>query len=192
MSRKPDGTRRSSEEERRILRTARLEFVELRRIAGMDPVAAEFMRDIDFAHDRLLNVVEWTEPAIDILALTMPSIVVGNVDGHAALAWLANPHLLLAMQAQWPGDRLIPVIVLAHQISDRTKRLVTGTSLMGTTALIQSQPIRPDRLHDVWQALCLQGSNPLTAAGKMAFVHAMRCDPRKLPAARAAKTGTQP
>ena len=184
MSRNKDGSRRSSEEERRILRTARLEYVELSRIAGVDPVAAEFMGSIDFAMDRLVNLADWQESAIDVLALTMPPIVVGNVDGHARLAWLANPHLLLALQARRPGDTRIPMIVLAHQISARTKCLIAGTSLLGATAMVQSQPVRPDRLYDVCQALCRLGINPLTSTRKMTFVHAMRCDSRKVPAGR--------
>jgi hypothetical protein len=92
------------------------------------------MGSIDFAQDRLVNLAHWQESAIDVLALTIPPILVGNVDGHAPQAWLANPHLLLPLLARRPGDTRIPMIVLAHKISARTKCLIAGTSLLGATA----------------------------------------------------------
>jgi hypothetical protein len=64
-----------------------LEYIELSWIAGIDPIAAALMGSIDSAPDRLMNLALWQEPAIDVLSLTMPTIVVGNVDGHAPSAW---------------------------------------------------------------------------------------------------------
>ena len=119
MSRNDESERRGSVEERRIFRTARLEFVPIGRVAGMEPEAAKLMQDWDLVPNGLLRLEDWTEAGLHALMLVRPLIVVGCADGAGPLHWLANSEILLAVQGQWPKDTRIPALVLAHQISER-------------------------------------------------------------------------
>jgi len=114
MTRKDNSFRRSSQEERRVYRTARLEYVELGRIKGADPAAEEFFQASDLASARLLRFHDWSEVGLETLLMCRPPVLVGNADGKATLGWLANAEVLLAAQQQWPTSKRIPAIVLAH------------------------------------------------------------------------------
>jgi len=187
MSKTPDGKRRSSTEERRVFRSARLEFVELDRFSGMDPVVAELMREVDIASPRLLSFPDWSEQGLEALMLARLPVAVGNEAGHADLNWLANPQVLVTAQRQWPGHKSIPTLVLAHQTSERTRRLVAGGGLFAECAPPLYRSLGPAALYRLWQALIEHDLNPLASRLKMNLVRATCCDPHKLPAVRAVK-----
>lgn len=177
--------RRDSVEERRIFRTARLEFVPIGRIAGMEPVAAELLREWDLAPSGLLRSEDWTEAGLHALMLVRPVIVVGCADGAGALHWLANGEVLLAIQGRWPRDTRIPAVVLAHQITPQTRLQAVGAGIIATCAPSLGRHLLPETLYRLWLRLVEAKLNPLASTSKMGFARVMGCDSRRLPAARA-------
>lgn len=188
MSRNADGERRVSVEQRRIFRTARLEFVPIGRIAGMEPAAAELLREWDLAPTGLLQCQDWTESGLHALMLIRPVVVVGSADGAGALHWLANGEVLLAIQGRWPRDTRIPAVVLAHQITPQTRLQAVGAGILATCAPSLGRHLPPQALYRLWLRLVEAKLNPLATTSKMAFARVMGCDSRRLPAARAGHT----
>jgi hypothetical protein len=184
MSEDKKTERRGSVEERRIFRTARLEFVPIGRIAGMDPAAAELLRDWDLAPTGLLRFQDWTEAGLHALMLVRPLIVVGCADGAGALHWLANGEVLLAVQGRWPRDTRIPALVLAQQITRQTRIQAAGAGILAVCAPSLGRHLPPETLHKLWLHLVEAKLNPLTATCKMGFARSLGCDSRRLPAAR--------
>jgi hypothetical protein len=182
--------RRGSVEERRIFRTARLEFVPIGRIAGMDPAAAELLRDWDLAPTGLLRFQDWTEAGLHALMLVRPLIVVGCANGAGALHWLANGEVLLAVQGRWPRDTRIPALVLAHQITPQTRLQAVGAGILAVCAPSLGRHLGPETLYRIWLRLLSAKLNPLAAINKMSFARVMGCDSRRLPAARAGHTAS--
>lgn len=188
MSRNAEGERRVSIEQRRIFRTARLEFVPIGRIGGMDPAAAELLKGWDLAPTGLLRFQDWTEAGLHALMLVRPLIVVGCADGAGALHWLANGEVLLAVQGRWPKDTRIPALVLAHQITPQTRLQAVVAGILAVCAPALGRHLGPETLYRIWLRLLDAKLNPLTATNKMAFARVMGCDSRRLPAARAGQT----
>lgn len=188
MTRKDNSFRRSSQEERRVFRTARLEYVELGRITGADPAAEEFFQASDLASARLLRFDDWSEVGIETLLLCRPPVLVGNADGKADLGWLANAEVLLAAQQQWPASKRIPAVVLAHQVSQRTRRQAAAGGLFACCTPSLSESMAAIALFRAWQTAIELDLNPLATALKMNLVRACNCDPRKLPPARLRQT----
>ena len=189
MARDKEGNRRSSQEERRVYRTAESQYVELGRIVGIDPDAASFLRGIDVAPARQLRFGDWSEQGLEVLLLTQPPILVGYAPGHADLTCVANWSVLAAAQQHWPPDRLIHAIVLAHQVSPRTRRSIAGGSLVAAGALAHIQALSDPAFHRVWTQLIDEKLNPLATDKKMNLVRVLGCDSRKLPAVRTAAAG---
>ncbi len=81
MSRNAAGERRVSIEQQRIFRTAQLAYVEVGRIAGMDPGAGRLMREWDIAMPGLLQFEDWTMEGLSALMLVRLPVVVGCVEG---------------------------------------------------------------------------------------------------------------
>ncbi len=181
-------SRRSSAEERRIFRTARLDFVEIGRIAGMDPAAAALLREWDLAPNGLLQYGDWEEAGLEAVMLARPLIVVGCADGKGTLHWLANGEVLLAVQGRWPKDKQIPALVLAHQITSKTRLQAVGAGIFAASAPSLGGHLPPEALYRLWSHLRAANLNPLTCTNKMGFARAMGCDSRRLPAARAGHT----
>lgn len=184
MSRNADGERRVSAEQRRIFRSARLEFVPIGRVAGMEPAAAEVLREWDLAPTGLIQCQDWTEAGLHALMLVRPLVVVGSTDGAGALHWLANGEVLLAMQGRWPNDTKIPALVLAHQITHQTRLQAVGAGILAACAPSLGRHLAPETLYRIWLRLLGAKLNPLTASGKMGFARTMGCDSRRLPAGR--------
>ena len=187
MTRKDESTRRSSVEERRVFRTAHIEYVQIGRVTRMDAAAADLLHRVDLAPPRILNVHDWSRMGLEALMLCHLPVVVGSAHGTREMGWLANPALLLAAQQHWPSDTLIPVVVLAHQVAERTRKLVAGGGLFAASAPALAQPTSPSGLHRVWTAMIEAGLNPLATTSKMNLVRAAGCDPRKLPGVRSVK-----
>lgn len=188
MSEDKKTERRGSIEERRIFRTARLEFVPISRIAGMDPAAADLLQEWDLAPTGLLQFQDWTEAGLHALMLVRPLIVVGCADGAGALHWLANGEVLQAVQGRWPNHTLIPALVLAHQITPKTRLQAVGAGALAVCAPSLGRHLPPDTLYSIWLRLMQAELNPLTTTNKMGFARVMGCDSRRLPAARAGHT----
>jgi len=184
MSRNAAGERRVSIEQQRIFRTAQLAYVEIGRIAGMDPGSGRLMREWDIAMPGLLQFEDWTMEGLSALMLVRLPVVVGCVEGSGPLAWLANPEVLLAAQCHWPRDHRIPVIALAHQVTERTRIQAAGAGLFATSAAALSPQLPAPTAFRLWHELIKVELNPLRGTNKMAFVRVTGCDPRKLPAAR--------
>jgi hypothetical protein len=184
MSRNAEGERRVSVEQRRTFRTARLEFVQIGRIAGMDAAAAELLREWDLAPNGLLQFQDWTEAGLHALMLVRPLIVVGCAEGAGALHWLANGEVLLAVQGRWPKDARIPALVLAHQITPQTRLQAVGAGILAVCAPSLGRHLPPETLYKLWLRLMEAKLNMLTATNKMGFARVMGCDSRRLPAAR--------
>jgi hypothetical protein len=178
--------RRSSTEERRVFRTARLEFVKIGRITGMDAAAAQLLRTADIAPARLLRFDDWSTPGLEALMLSRLPVVVGPASGHGPLGWLANPEIMLAAKQHWSADTLIPAIVLAHQVAERTRHMATGGWMFAASTPALSAAASPAAMHRLWNAMIQTGINPLASELKMNLVRAIECDPRKLPAVRPA------
>jgi len=187
VSRNEDGDRRVSIEQRRIFRTARLEFVAIGRIAGMDPAAGELMRDWDIAAQGLMQLSDWSEEGLHALMLVRPLVVVGCAEGKGPLNWLANADILLAAQNQWPKETRVPVLILAPQITPTTRIQAVGAGVFAACAPSIHRALPPGDLFRLWQALIRAKLNPLSSSNKMTLVRATGCDPRKLPAVRASK-----
>lgn len=177
-------TRRSSAEERRVFRTARLEFVEIGRITGMDAAAAKFLRNADIAPARLLRFDDWSKLGLEALMLSRLPVVVGPADGKGPLEWLANPEILLAAKQHWPASTLIPVIVLAHQVAERTRHIAAAGWMFAASTPALSAATSPAAMHRLWLSTIETDINPLASELKMNLVRAIDCDPRKLPAVR--------
>jgi len=111
-------------------------------------------------------------------------VVIGPADGKSPLGWLANPAVLLAAQLHWPDDTLIPVVMLAHQVTKRTRRLVAGGGLFAASTPALSSSLTPSAMHRVLSTMIDEGINPLASSQKMNLVRALECDPRKLPSVR--------
>lgn len=188
MSDDKKSERRGSVEERRIFRTARLEFVPIGRIAGMDPGAAELLQDWDLAPNGLLQYQDWTEAGLHALMLVRPLIVVGCADGAGALHWLANGEVLLAVQGRWPKDTRIPALVLAHQITPQTRLQAVGAGILAVCAPALGRHLPPETLYKLWLRLMEAKLATLTATNKMGFARVMGYDSRRLPAARPGDT----
>lgn len=184
MSRNADGARRVSIEQKRIFRTARLEYVEIGRIEGMDPAASTLMREWDIATTGLIQLDDWSEEGLHALMLVRPPVVVGCVEGTGPLGWVANAEVLLAAQSQWPRDSRIPVIVLAHQITERTRTQVAGAGLFAACTPALNPKLPPTTVFRLWQKLIKVQLNPLANTNKMALVRVLGCNTRDLPAAR--------
>lgn len=184
MTRKDNSFRRSSQEERRVFRTARFEYIELGRITGADPAAEEFFQASDLVSARLLRFDDWSEVGLETLLLCRPPILVGNADGKGDVGWLANAEVLLAAQQQWPASKRIPAIVLAHEVSQRTRRQAAAGGLFAACTPSLSEPMAAITLFRAWQTAIELDLNPLATQLKMNLVRACNCDPRKLPPAR--------
>lgn len=184
MSRNEDGERRVSAEQRRIFRTARIAFVEIGRIAGMDPHVSTLLREWDLAAHSPLQFSNWSEAGLEALMLARMPVVVGAVEGTGQVAWLANPEVLLAAQCHWPSDKRIPVLALDHRITQQTRLQAACGGLFATNSNALSQQLTAGTLFRLWQQLISAGLNPIAGTGKMSFVRATACDPRRLPAVR--------
>lgn len=191
MSRNAKGERRVSAEQRRIFRTARIAFVEIGRIAGMDPYVGALLRDWDIAAHSPLQFSNWSEAGLEALMLARMPVVVGAVEGTGQLAWLANPDILLAAQCHWPGDKRIAVVALDHRITQQTRLQAASGGLFAANSNALNQQIPAGTLFRLWQNLISAGLNPTSGTGKMSFVHATACDPRKLPAVRPSRGTTE-
>ena len=189
MARDEDGNRRSSQKERRVFRTAQSQYVQLGRIVGIDPAAASFLRGIDVAPARQLRFGEWSEQGLEVLLLTQPPILVGYGPGHADLTCVANWSVLAAAQQHWPPDRLIHAVVLAYQVSPRTRRSISGGSLVAAGALANIQALSEPAFHRVWTQLIEEKLNPLATDQKMNLVRVLGCNSRKLPPVRGTAAG---
>lgn len=159
--------RRKSTEEKRIFRTARIEYVEISRITGMDPIAAEFFRHADVTPMKLLNFADWSQLGLEALMLARMPVVIGPASGQGPLGWLANPAVLLAAQMHWPADTLIPVVMLAHQVTKRTRRLIAGGGLFAASSPALSSSLTPSAMHRVLSTMIDEGINPLATSKKM-------------------------
>lgn len=150
----------------------------------MDPAAAQFLRDADIAPARLLRFDDWSETGLNALMLSRLPVVVGPIDGTGALGWLANPELLLAARHHWPANALIPAIVLAHQVTERTRCVATAGWMFATSTPALSAATSAPAMHELWRATIERGINPLATEKKMNFVRATGCHSAKLPPAR--------
>ena len=184
MARADNSIRRSSVEERRVFRTARLEYIEIQRITGMDSAAAELYREADIATARPLRFDDWSEAGLEALMLSRLPVVCGNAEGRADLGWLANAEVLLAAQQHWPATKRVPALVLSHLVSRRTRQLAAGGGLFAASAPALGQTMTPGALHRALQTLIAHDVNPLATALKMNLVRVCNCDPRKLPSVR--------
>ena len=192
MSSKKLPPRRSSTEERRIFRTARLEYVEIGRIMGMDAAAAALYRHTDIAPKRLIDFQLWSQQGLEALMLCRPPVLIGPTGGTGQLGWLANAEVLLAAQQHWKPDTRIPAIVLAHQVTTRTREIAAGGGLFASSAPVLTSPVSPSALYRTWLEMTRAGINHLATSGKMNFAHATGCDSRRLPAAgQKSKTGAE-
>lgn len=187
MSRNADGERRVSAEQTRLFRTARLEYVRIGRITGMDPHASALLREWDLAAPGLLQIRDWSKDGLLAMALVRPAVVVGCVEGDGPLGWVANPEVLLAAQGHLAADTLFPVICLAHQITQRTRIHAAGAGLFAACSAALNAQLPAATTFRLWQALIKAELNPLSSTNKMAFVRVTGCDPRKLPSARQPK-----
>lgn len=184
MSRNAEGERRVSVEQRRISRTARIAFVEIGRIAGMDPYVSALLRDWDIAAQTPLQFSNWSEDGLEALMLARMPVVVGAVEGTGQLAWLANPEVLLAAQCHWPSDKRIAVVALDHRITQKTRLQAACGGLFAANSNALNLQLPAGTLFRLWQHLISAGLNPIQGTGKMSFVHATACNPRKVPAVR--------
>ena len=191
MSRNEDGERRVSVEQRRIFRTARIAFVEIGRIAGMDPYVGALLRDWDITAHSPLTFSNWSDAGLEALMLARMPVVVGAVEGNGQLAWLANPDIVLAAQCHWPSDRRIAVVALDHRITQQTRLQAAVGGLFAANSNTLNQKLPAATLFRLWQNLISAGLNPISGIGKMGFVHATACDPRKLPAVRPPRDTTE-
>lgn len=177
-------SRRSSAEEKRIFRSARFEYIEIGRITGLDAATAEFLRAADVTPANLIKLEDWSETGLSSLMLTRLPVVVGSADGSGPLAWLANPEVLLAAKQHWPASTRIPALLLAHQVTERTRRIVAAGWMFAASTPSLSAATSPAAMYQLWRSTIEHCINPLASSLKMNFVRATGCDSRKLPPAR--------
>lgn len=150
----------------------------------MDAAAAEFLRTADVTPANLLKFEDWSEAGLHSLMLTRLPVVVGSADGSGHLAWLANPEVLLAAKQHWPASTRIPALLLAHQVTERTRRIVAAGWMFAASTPSLSAATSPAAMYRVWRSTIDAEINPLASSLKMNFVRATGCDSRKLPPAR--------
>ncbi len=150
----------------------------------MDPAAAQFLQTADVTPANILKFEDWSETGLDSLMVSRLPVVVGSADGTGPLAWLANPEVLLAAKQRWPASTRIPALLLAHQVTERTRRIVVAGWMFAASTPCLSAATSPAAMYHLWRSTIDNGINPLASALKMNFVRATGCDSRKLPPAR--------
>lgn len=155
-------------------------------MGGINAAAAQFLQNVDIAPGEILRFSDWSSVGLEALMMARLPVVSGNASGTGPLSWLANPELVVAAQQHWPPNTLIPAIVLPHQIAERTCHIATVGWMFAASAPPLSRAISSAAMHRLWLATIEAGINPLSTENKMNLVRTIKCDPRKLPAARPA------
>lgn len=158
------------------------QLIQLTKIRYMDPDVQHLRNQADLAGDLLIDGTCWTRDGLLAVATCYPVILRRSTMSAGMYEVIANGGLVPVLRLRHPEISEVPALVCSH-VSSHDKRLLSGSELLGLSALFRHREKQVEAMAAMWMAMRAMKLNPLNGELQVTLERACRVNSRTAAAA---------